>query len=127
MYEWVGRAVEVKIVFLDVLPVIGLAVGQAEHPLLEYRILAVPQGERETQPLMVVADPGEAVLAPVIGARTGLIVAEIVPRITVLTVVLADRAPLALAEVWPPLPPRHALLPRLVQTRLLSSLGWFSC
>src|SRR6516164_4554150 len=65
---------------------------------------------------MVVADPGKAVLAPVISARASLVVGEIVPRIAVVAVILADRAPLALAEVWPPLLPRHPLLPILVET-----------
>jgi hypothetical protein len=42
-----------------------------------------------------------------IGARAGLVVREVVPRIAVLTVVLAHRAPLAFAEVGrPPLFPR---------------------
>ena len=45
-----GRAVQVVIIFLDVLPVIALAVGHAEHPLLDYRVLAVPQRQRKTQP-----------------------------------------------------------------------------
>jgi len=36
------RAVEVEIVFLDVLAVIALAVGQAEQALLENGVVAVP-------------------------------------------------------------------------------------
>ena len=51
---------------------------------------------------MVVADPGEPVLAPVIGARAGLIVAEIVPGVPVAAVVFADGAPLPLGEIRPP-------------------------
>src|ERR1700730_3065407 len=74
--------------------------------LLENRVLAVPQRERKTQSLVVVAEAGEAVLAPVVGARTRLPVREVVPRIAVVAVVLADRAPLALAEIRPPLSPR---------------------
>jgi len=50
---------------------------------------------------VVVAETGEAVLAPVVGARTRLIVREVIPRIAVAAVVLADRAPLALAEIRP--------------------------
>src|SRR5271165_6475686 len=97
------RAVEVKVVFFDILAVVALAVGQAEQPLLQYRVLAVPQGEGETQPLVVVAKTGEAVLTPVVGARASLIVGEVVPRVAVLAVVLAHRAPLALAEIRTPL------------------------
>src|SRR6516162_5617899 len=51
--------------------------------------------------------------------RSGLIVGEVVPGITVFAVVLADRAPLALAEVWTPLLPRHSLVAHLVETPLL--------
>ena len=50
------RAVEVEVVFLDVLAVIAFAVGQAEQPFLEDGILAVPQGQREAEPLLIVGD-----------------------------------------------------------------------
>src|SRR6516162_4511224 len=118
-------AVQIVIIFLDVLAVIGLAVGQTEHPFFEDRVLAVPQGQRETQPLAIVTNTAEAVLAPVIGARTGLVVAEIIPRIAVAAVILADSTPLAFTEVRSPLPPRHSSLPRLVQTQHLGRLGRF--
>ncbi len=36
------RAVEVEIIFLHILAVVALAIGQAEQALLEDRILAVP-------------------------------------------------------------------------------------
>jgi len=121
-----GRAVQVVIIFLDVLPVIALAVGHAEHPLLDYRVLAVPQRQRKTQPLVIVAETGEAVLTPVIGARAGLVVAEIVPSVPVRAVVLANGAPLAFAEVGSPLPPRHSLLPRFIQPLRLGRLGRFA-
>src|SRR5215471_11367184 len=113
------RTVQVIVIFFDVLPVIGLAVSQAEHALLEDRVLAVPQRQRKTQPLVIVADAGDAILAPMIGARAGLIVAKIVPGVPVLAVVFANGAPLALAEIGPPLPPRHSLLERLLQTQRL--------
>jgi hypothetical protein len=117
-----GGAVEVIIILLDVLPVIALAIGQAEQTLFEDRVLAVPQSNGKAQSLVVVADPGEAVFTPVIGARAGLVVGEIVPRIAVLAIVLSDRAPLAFAEVRPPLLPRHPLFPRFVETQLLRRL-----
>ena len=104
--------VEVEVVLLDVLAVVALAVGQAEEPLLEDRILAVPQRQREAEPLLVVGDAGQPVLAPAVGARAGLVVAEVVPGVARLAVVLAHRAPLPLAEVRSPLPPGHSLLAR---------------
>ena len=103
------RGVEVVIELLDVLAVIALAVGQAEQPLLQDRVSAVPQGQREAQPLAAVADAGDAVLAPAVGARARLIVREVLPGVAVRAVVLAHRAPLALAEIRPPqLPARRA-------------------
>ena len=115
MYECVGVAVEIEVVLLDVLAVIALAVGQAEQPLLEDRVAAVPQREREAQPLLVVADAGEAVLAPAVGARARLVVGEVVPGVAVVAVVLADGAPLPLAQVRSPLPPRREAVARQLQ------------
>ena len=51
------RAVDVEVVLLDVLAVVALGVRQPEHPLLEDRVGAVPQREREAQPLLVVGTP----------------------------------------------------------------------
>ena len=99
------RAVEVEVVLLDVLAVVAFAVGQSEEPLLEDRILPVPQGQREAQALFVIGNAGDAVFAPAIGARAGLIVGEEIPGVSVLAVVLADRSPLALAEVRTPFLP----------------------
>jgi hypothetical protein len=62
------RAVEVEVVLLDVLAVIAFAVGQAEQALLQDRVFAVPQREREAQPLFVVGNAAEAVFSPAIGA-----------------------------------------------------------
>ena len=63
------RAVEVEVVFLDILAVIAFAVGQPEQAFLENRILAVPQRQREAKPLLVVGDAGQTILAPAIGTE----------------------------------------------------------
>ena len=88
-----GRVVDVEVVLLHVLAVVPLGVGEAEHPLLQDRVLAVPQGERQTQVLAVVADPGDAVLTPAVGARAGLIVSEVVPGVAVLRCSPLGRCP----------------------------------
>ena len=113
------RAVEVEPVLLDVLAVVALAVGEAEHPLLEDRVGAVPQRQRQAQPLALVADPGDPVLAPAVGARARLVVGEVVPGVAVLAVVLAHRAPLALAQVRTPRLPRHRAGARLLEALVL--------
>ena len=112
------RTIQVKIIFFDVLTVIALAIGQAEQPLLEDRVLAVPQGESETQPLMVIAKAGEAVLAPMVSAGASLIMREVIPGVAVVAIVLTYRPPLALAEIRSPLLPRHPVLARFVETNL---------
>ena len=116
----VGRGVVgVEVVLLDVLPVVALRVRQPEEALLEDRVLAVPQGQAQAQLALVVADAGHAVLAPAVGPGSGLVVGEVVPGVAVVAVVLADGAPLPLAQVGAPLPPADAL-PGLPQPRLLS-------
>ena len=104
---------------------VALAIVQAEQPLLEDRVLAVPQREGEAQPLVVVTETGETILTPMIGSRSRLIVREIIPCIAVLAVVLADRAPLAFAKVGASLLPRHPLLTRLVEAYLFC--GFIPC
>ena len=109
------RTVEVEVILLDILAMIALAVGQPEQAFLEDRILAIPQGQREAETLLVIADAGQTILAPAIGARAGLIVGEVIPGIAPFAVVLAHRAPLALAQVRSPLLPGNLLRPCLCQ------------
>src|SRR5262245_59386117 len=112
------RGVDVEVVFLDVLAVVALAVGEPEEALLQDRVAFVPEGEGKAQPLAVVRDAPEAVLAPAISARPRLVVAEVVPRVAVHAVVFADRAPLPLAEIWSPLLPGDPALAGLVEPSL---------
>jgi hypothetical protein len=113
------RAVEVEVVLLDVLAVVALAVGEPEEALLEDGVLAVPQRERETEPLLVVGDPSQAVFTPAIRPRSGMIVGEEVPGVSVLAVILAHGSPLPLAQVRAPLLPGDSGLTRIVQALLL--------
>ncbi len=96
------QVVDVEVVLLDVLTVVALGIGQAEQALLQDRIPLIPQRDSQAQPLFVVADPGNAVLAPPVRARPRLVMTEIRPGVFVLAVVLPDRPPLALTEVRPP-------------------------
>ena len=50
-----GRCrVQIKIIFLHILAVIALAAGEAEEAFFEDRIAAVPEGQGETDELMLV-------------------------------------------------------------------------
>jgi hypothetical protein len=48
--------------------VVALAVGQAEQPLFENLILAVPKGQTETESLLIIGNTRDAVLTPAVGA-----------------------------------------------------------
>jgi len=43
--------------------VVALVAGDAEQALLEDGVAAVPEGQREAEPLVIVRDAGQAVLA----------------------------------------------------------------
>src|SRR5205814_7499594 len=111
------RAVEVEVIVLDILAVVGLGVGESEDALLQDRVAAVPEGESEAEPLLLVADPSQSVLTPVVSARARVVVGEVIPGAAVGAVVLADGAPLALAQIRPPLLPGRAVLIRRLEPR----------
>jgi hypothetical protein len=92
----VGRScVKVKVAFLDILAVVTLAVGEAEQPLLEDGILAIPKSRSETEAALAVTPSQEAIFAPSVNAASRVIVRKIVPAGAARGVVFAHRAPLA--------------------------------
>src|SRR5262249_44264889 len=56
----------VLIKLLDVVSVVALLIGETEKSLLQDRVSSVPQRERDAQQLAIIAEPGQAVLAPAI-------------------------------------------------------------
>ena len=74
------RGIEVEVTLLHVLAVVALIAGEAEQALFENRIAAVPERQRETQALVVVADAGDAVFAPAVRAQVGMLERENNPR-----------------------------------------------
>ena len=114
------RVVEIEPVVLYILAAIALIAGEAKHPFLQDGIAAIPEGECEDQQLVSVADAGDAILAPAIGAAAGVIMGEVVPGAAVGAVVFANRTPGALADIRPPLAPRsHSAGVGLVQAAML--------
>src|SRR3954466_3473240 len=98
---------------------VALGVVEAEDPILDDRVGAVPQRERQAQLLALVTDAQEPVLAPAIGARAGLLVREGLPRVAVAGVVRPARSPWALGEVRPPSFPGDFAGPRRLQALVL--------
>ena len=97
-----GHRVQVPPVLLDVLAVVALRAGQPERPLLQDRIPPVPQRQGKAQPLLDIAEPGQAILPPPVRPGPRLIVRQVIPRVAVGAVILPDRAPLPLAHIRPP-------------------------
>src|SRR5262249_9842284 len=115
--------VEVVVVLLHVLAVVPLVAGEAEEPFLQNRIAAVPEREREADVLMAIAQAGEAILAPAVGARARVIVREVLPGVAGRAVVFAHGAPGALADVGPPPLPVNFARVRLAQALLFGGLA----
>ena len=109
-----GHRVQVPPVLLDILAVIALRAGQPERPLLQDRVPPVPQRQRKAQPLLDIAEPGQAVLTPPVRPGPRLVVRQVIPRVAVGTVILPHRAPLPLADIRPPPVPLRARLPQPV-------------
>src|SRR5271154_4252826 len=120
------RAVKVEVIFLNVFAVVALAVGQPEHAFFKDRVFTVPQAYAEAKHLPVIADPGKTTFSPMIGAGPGLVMAEVVPRVTVVAVVLANCAPLPFAEIGAPPSPRNLGCSSLVESNvfLITVHGW---
>jgi hypothetical protein len=97
--------VEVVVEFLDVFAVVALGVGEAEEAFFKDGIFFVPEGEGEAEALLAIAEAGEAIFAPAVGAAAGVVVGEVFPGVAVWGVVFADGAPLAFGEVRTPAAP----------------------
>ncbi len=99
------RAVEIEVQLLYVLAVIALLIRQSKEPLLDDRIMPVPERERHAPVERVVAESGDPVFTPTVHAAARVIVREVVPRRAVFAVVLTDGTPLTLAQIGPPAAP----------------------
>jgi|GEM_PF-6452735 len=60
--------------------------------------------------LLIIGYAGQTVFSPPVRARAGLIVGEVIPRITTLAIVLTYRSPLPFTELGTPLFPGDFLL-----------------
>src|SRR4051812_44645183 len=100
-----GRRVEIVIKLFDVFAVVAFGAGEAEKTFLKDRVTAVPQGKREAEQLLVIAESADAIFSPAIGAGAGMVVWEMIPRSALGRIILADSAPLALGEIRAPFAP----------------------
>ncbi len=89
---------------------VAFTVGQAEEALLENGVLAVPEGKRKAKTLVFIGQAGNAVFAPAIGSRSGMVVSKIVPGIAAFAVIFPDGTPLSYAPTWPPSLPCRSIV-----------------
>src|SRR5262249_53983456 len=94
--------IEIKVVFLHVLAVVALALRDAEEPLLENGVTAVPKRQSEAESAVVVRDSCEAVFPPSVRPRAGVVMREVVPRRPVRAVILPHSSPLPLCQIRSP-------------------------
>lgn len=97
-----GCVVEIEEVLLDVLAVVSFTIRQPEQPLLQDRILLVPERHGEAEVLVAIAKPRETVLVPAIGAASRVVVRKVLPSASVGAVVFPHRSPRAIAHVRAP-------------------------
>ncbi len=97
-----SACVEVVVELLDVLAVVALLVGQPEQPLLQDRVVAVPERQAQAPAQLALAEPGDRRPRP--SDRRGCAHGRAGrrPGVAVGAVILPHRAPLAVAEVRPP-------------------------
>src|SRR3990172_8270328 len=92
---------------------------QAKEPLLQNRVAAIPERQRETDVLVPIADASQTILSPSIRFRPRMVVGEVVPRRAVRAVILTHRPPCTLAQIGAPALPVPLAFARFVKPSLL--------
>src|ERR1700761_7314322 len=93
------RIIKIVIQLFYILTVIPLRVTQAEIPFLNDRILLIPESYRETQQLLVIANPAYSFLTPAVCLTPGEVMSDIGPGVAMCTIILAHGTPLAVAHI----------------------------
>src|SRR5262249_24598871 len=89
-----------------------------EVPRLQHRVVSVPEGQRETETLVIVRDAAQAVLSPAVPARLRVVEGKVFPGRALRRVVLANRPPLTLGQIRSPSLPVGGPLPVLLESPL---------
>src|SRR5262249_31074694 len=113
------RVVGIEPVIFDILAMIALQIGEAKGAFLEDAVLAVPEAQGEADDLIAVAPACQPVLIPAIRAAARLLKWKVVPGVAIGRVILAHRAPGALAQIRAPAPPVLRVRIRRIESRAL--------
>src|SRR6266508_2704481 len=84
---------------------ITLITRQSKQPLFQNRILSVPQCQRKTNMLLLVANARNSIFTPTVYATASMIMRKIIPGLAVFTIIFSYCPPLAFAEIGPPFSP----------------------
>lgn len=87
-----GRIISIPVELLDILTMVALRISNAKETLLEDRVFAIPQRQRECQTTVRVRDACNAVFTPAISPRPGRIVGEVGPSVAIARVVFTYRS-----------------------------------
>jgi len=69
---------------------ISLMASDAKEPLLENRVLSIPEGEGKTESLVIIRDARDTVFAPTICTRPRVFMREMAPGVTIRRIIFTD-------------------------------------
>jgi hypothetical protein len=92
-------------VILDVFAMVPFWVGKTVGPFLQDRIGPIPEGNGKAKSALLITNPQQTIFTPAIHARTGVVMGEIGPGITIGGIVLPYSSPLTVGLIAPPQAP----------------------
>ncbi len=101
---------------------VALRASQAKETLLQEWVAFVPESNGQAYVLKTVAHPPQAIFVPAVSPASSVFVGEVIPGLASGAVVLAHRAPGALAEVRAPMLPIGQARFRIGQATVFSGL-----
>ena len=127
-----GDAIQVEVVFLDILPVVSFGWDKSKGAFFEDGIMPVPQGQREHEKLIPITNACQPVFPPSERFAPREIVRKVIPRIPSRTVVFPHRPPGTFTYIRSPKPPGRRWAGILthscrLRTRRDTSGGGFVC
>src|SRR5258708_14335678 len=94
--------IKIEVILFYIFAVISFMARKTKETLFQDRIAAIPERKCEAKTLMTVADTGNAILIPAIGAGASLVGRKIIPRLAVGAVILTYRTPGKFTHVTAP-------------------------
>ena len=97
---------------------VALFIRQAEVSLFENWILSIPQRQRKTKQLFLIAEPSDAILSPAIGSTACFVMGEIIPRGAICRIIFSHSSPLSVWQEWTEVSPLCSTCMKIGDPRL---------